>query len=146
MYPLSRPARKAMSSMKLKKRVYTLDLADTDLTVYLHNPSIENFDAYLKKMQGFTKLGDIFLNVKSAGADLTIPDEVKQDIYDLIGMVTDVVEDDKRRPISEDEIKQLSMWDCVSIVKAMDVMANAAINPTPAAEKPPMPEPPTSVS
>ena len=118
--------------MKLKQRIYQLDLSDTDLSVYLHNPSVQVFDRYVQKMQSFNKVSELFAGL-SSGVAVSLSDETKKDVWEIVTMVADLVEDGKRRSLNMDEAQQLTIWDCVCIVKAMNVMTENALNPTPAA-------------
>ena len=136
--------------MKFKKRVYQLELRDTELTVYLHNPGISDFDVYMQKLASFTKIGEMFSAMTATGAPATLPDAVKRDVFDLVSLVANIQdgESEKVRPMTHDEIDQLSIWDCMSIVTAINTAANAAAaNPTPAAattQTPPEGQPPSA--
>ena len=114
--------------MKFKQRVSPLDLADTVLTVYLHNPSVQVFDVYVRKNESFEKVGSLFSDPTA-----TFTDAEKQDIWDVVTMVADLIDVNERRPLTMDEAMQLSMMDCACIAKAMGIMTENALNPTPAA-------------
>lgn len=121
--------------MKFKRRVYELELKDTELTVYLHNPRINDFQAYLQKLQAFSKIGDLFTSLKESNGQTVIPDELRQDVIDLTCILADVKEDEQIRPITPEEVAQLSMMDCVNIVMAINSLTGA--NPTPGVSTPP---------
>lgn len=125
--------------MQLKRRLYQLDLQDTDLTVYLHNPNLEHFDAYLQKVQGVQVLGAA-LSGLGDGKRVEITDQTKQDLSDIVVLVADVIENDERRAILREEVAQLTGWDCMAIVQAIGAMTQNALNPTIAAAPPNTPK------
>lgn len=118
--------------MQLKRRLYQLELRDTDLTVYLHNPDLEHFDTYLQKVQGVQAIGSA-LSGMGEGRRVEITDQTKQDLSEIVVLVADVIEEGQRRAILPEEVAQLTGWDCMAIVNAMGAMTQNALNPTLAA-------------
>jgi hypothetical protein len=120
--------------MQLKPRIYEIELPDTDVKLYLRNPSTDDFGAFVKKLGAYTRAGDVFASVGSANP-LEVSDEMKQDMKDVVMIIAHIVgEDGKLRPILMEEVNQLTIMDCLGIVKAVQDLIQPK-DPIPAAAK-----------
>jgi len=125
--------------MKFKRKVYEHSLRDLDLTIYLHSPSIEDFDDYLNRLQSISVVGNLItaFTDKTTGK-VVIPAEDKENVKALICMTASIKDDNGQlRPIEMDEAAQFSMLDALSVATAINTLAEKKQeNPTQAGAAP----------